>query len=218
MKVICEVCGKLKAKARRTRDICDSCARPKGNCSKCGKHKNIKAGLCLSCHVAKNTESLPERKCGNCGKLDKKIRHGLCKVCYKKNWNQDNSDKINKYNMEWNHSHLERRKTTVLKYDRSPRGKVVNLMNRHKRIARLAKAGGDGLSRTQWKKIKEDQNNKCYYCGKHPKRFEIEHVVPISKGGIHDITNIVAACKSCNRRKGTMSLEDFQKKLEEEGN
>jgi len=45
----------------------------------------------------------------------------------------------------------------------------------------------------------------CTYCGK---RFEsgrdktLDHVVPLSKGGMHSILNVVIACRACNTRKG----------------
>lgn len=47
-------------------------------------------------------------------------------------------------------------------------------------------------------------NYRCAYCGKrdHPKaELEIEHVVAISNGGAHDMSNIVPACTDCNSSK-----------------
>lgn len=48
----------------------------------------------------------------------------------------------------------------------------------------------------------------CQYCGRH--RSELrgrefltrDHVVPLSRGGSNRWTNVVAACSSCNNRKG----------------
>ena len=34
----------------------------------------------------------------------------------------------------------------------------------------------------------------------------VDHVVPLSKEGKHDIENIVPACKSCNSKKHNTSL------------
>ena len=42
--------------------------------------------------------------------------------------------------------------------------------------------------------------NCCAYCG-CAGDMEIEHVVPISRGGAHDISNIVPACAPCNSSK-----------------
>ena len=44
----------------------------------------------------------------------------------------------------------------------------------------------------------------CQYCGDRPSKQEltIDHVVPRSRGGTTTWENVVAACGSCNRRKG----------------
>ncbi len=42
---------------------------------------------------------------------------------------------------------------------------------------------------------------KCQYCGE-PKELTIDHVVPSSKHGKSSFENCVAACKTCNSRKG----------------
>ncbi|WP_216911861.1 HNH endonuclease [Nocardia noduli] len=43
----------------------------------------------------------------------------------------------------------------------------------------------------------------CRYCGYDGPVLEIEHVVPIAKGGATNLSNLVAACGPCNRKKGT---------------
>jgi 5-methylcytosine-specific restriction endonuclease McrA len=34
-----------------------------------------------------------------------------------------------------------------------------------------------------------------------PSDIEIDHVVPLSKGGSNDLSNLVTACKPCNQAK-----------------
>ena len=41
----------------------------------------------------------------------------------------------------------------------------------------------------------------CQYCGSR-QQLTVDHVIPRSKGGSSDWTNIVASCAPCNRRKG----------------
>lgn len=47
-------------------------------------------------------------------------------------------------------------------------------------------------------------NYTCQYCGTrfHPKDLTLDHVVPASKLGRKDWTNMVTACQKCNHRKG----------------
>lgn len=41
----------------------------------------------------------------------------------------------------------------------------------------------------------------------------LDHRVPLTKGGAHDLSNLVAACKSCNSRKRTRDELEFRAEL-----
>lgn len=46
---------------------------------------------------------------------------------------------------------------------------------------------------------------RCYHCGKKFNsrcRPTLDHLIALSKGGKHDITNVVVACHKCNPAKG----------------
>lgn len=50
--------------------------------------------------------------------------------------------------------------------------------------------------------IRSKSNNLCSHCGKKLSNdFTVEHVIPISKGGSNDMSNIVALCSDCNNAK-----------------
>jgi hypothetical protein len=51
------------------------------------------------------------------------------------------------------------------------------------------------------KRILNKYNNKCCYCGDE-NRLEIDHIIPISKGGREDEDNMQVLCKKCNISKG----------------
>jgi len=53
----------------------------------------------------------------------------------------------------------------------------------------------------------------CQYCGKHTPDLTIDHVIPRHVGGPHAWTNVVAACASCNHRKGGRNVEDAGMRL-----
>jgi len=48
----------------------------------------------------------------------------------------------------------------------------------------------------------------CQYCGRQTSTLTIDHVLPRHMSGAHTWTNVVAACSSCNHRKGGMSLKE----------
>jgi 5-methylcytosine-specific restriction endonuclease McrA len=50
----------------------------------------------------------------------------------------------------------------------------------------------------------------CGYCGQQSAEAEltVEHIQPVSRGGRHEWTNVVTACRSCNTRKGNRLPEE----------
>lgn len=48
----------------------------------------------------------------------------------------------------------------------------------------------------------------CQYCGTSEAPLTIDHVVPLSRGGTHDWTNLVACCVACNNQKGNRTPEE----------
>lgn len=77
--------------------------------------------------------------------------------------------------------------------------------NRRHRI----KANGGTILRTEWEELKKKYNYKCMLCGrKEPfndlsyKYLTMDHIIPIFKGGRHEISNVQPLCIICNSKKG----------------
>jgi 5-methylcytosine-specific restriction endonuclease McrA len=51
----------------------------------------------------------------------------------------------------------------------------------------------------------------CFYCG--DQATEVDHRIPLSRGGSHWPANIVPACRSCNARKGTGDVHTLIERL-----
>lgn len=64
-----------------------------------------------------------------------------------------------------------------------------------------------------WQKINNNDVGVCYCCGDglHKKNMHIAHIVPHSKGGTIEVTNLVPTCMNCNLRMGTVNLYEFIK-------
>jgi hypothetical protein len=65
--------------------------------------------------------------------------------------------------------------------------------------------------------IHDRHNWRCFYCGVEVKTRStrktlpnLDHVVPLSRGGDHSEENLITCCGSCNSRKGTKTLEEFR--------
>lgn len=50
---------------------------------------------------------------------------------------------------------------------------------------------------------------RCTYCGVPgtDAELEIDHIIPVSKGGSHHISNLTTACRACNQKKSNGDLE-----------
>lgn len=57
----------------------------------------------------------------------------------------------------------------------------------------------------------------CAYCGcplEH-EHMQVDHVIPLRKGGADELENMLPACKSCNWYKSTMTVDQFRAYLEQ---
>ena len=59
----------------------------------------------------------------------------------------------------------------------------------------------------QWKwDVLEKSNYECVYCGAK-KYLEIDHIIPLAKGGTHSLKNLQALCAACNSKKSDSIAE-----------
>lgn len=72
----------------------------------------------------------------------------------------------------------------------------------NRRRVRKAMAGGSHTIE-QWQKLKSQYGYFCQMCWEKEPQITLtrDHIVPLSKGGTDDITNIQPLCKLCNQKK-----------------
>jgi 5-methylcytosine-specific restriction endonuclease McrA len=80
---------------------------------------------------------------------------------------------------------------------------------------RRVAAGGQNFTSAEWLALLAHHNGSCAYCGSEI-LIEIDHRIPLTRGGSNLIDNILPACRRCNRRKGTMTEEEFRAFLQRE--
>ena len=81
----------------------------------------------------------------------------------------------------------------LLEYDRMPRREVK-------------------LTR---KNVYERDGNRCQYCGRtfEDRELNLDHVIPVARGGKTTWTNVVCSCHECNGRKGNHILPEARMTL-----
>jgi len=92
----------------------------------------------------------------------------------------------------------------------NPEGALARV---HKRRARI-KGNGGAYSAKEWKDLCDLFGNKCLACGNTTLPLTVDHVIPLSKGGTNDITNLQPLCKPCNTNKRT-SETDYRKLIKD---
>lgn len=105
--------------------------------------------------------------------------------------------KIREKSRKWNRENQERARTNrqVWAAANRDRVRVKGAVYRGRK-----RASGGTFSVEQWDALKVAFGNRCAYCLKQLP-LEIEHMMPVSRGGATEEANIVPACRSCNARK-----------------
>lgn len=76
----------------------------------------------------------------------------------------------------------------------------------HRRKARKKANGEFAITAKEWRKL---YASPCVYCGSK-NNIQADHVIPIARGGIHGISNLVPACQSCNASKRERTITEWK--------
>jgi 5-methylcytosine-specific restriction endonuclease McrA len=175
------------------------------------------------------------RKCGAEKRVDefqkdRRLKSGysnLCKACSNqksRQWNFNNKTKVLKSVKEWFQVNKEKRRKYYREYVRQyrkihpqksdPRASRAWKRKHPEKVSQYnsnRRARNNGLSgkifAEQWKEIVEKYGKKCLRCGRGDVILTIDHILPLSGGGKHEISNIQPLCKSCNSKKGKKHID-----------
>lgn len=179
--------------------------------------------ICTKCGVNKPDIEYksPHLQCNDCihirvnkWKKDHKAQHLKQVKEWKKNNRQrvrDNSkknyllnkDSISSYMSQWHRDHPGKKREWTKKYfENNP------LKAREYTASRRARVNNNGGSyiADELKLLFDACGGICLCCGKE-KPLTADHIVPISKGGSNEISNIQPLCQECNSRKGTKVID-----------
>lgn len=117
-----------------------------------------------------------------------------------KRWASQNYHKIREINRRAVNKH----------HSKYPEKARENCRNRR---ARIAGATGN-VSRGIDAILMKMQRNRCACCKANISSvgFHLDHIVPLSHGGLHDDSNFQLLCPSCNLSKGAKTSEEFMQK------
>jgi hypothetical protein len=122
-------------------------------------------------------------------------------------WRSNHPERVRFLNEDWRERHR----------DEIPlRSKLYALENpekiRHKNRLRKALVRGANVKTITveaWEEQISYFNTYCAYCLKFMDIITMDHMTPITRGGLHDIDNVVPSCKQCNPKKNNKNLLEW---------
>lgn len=164
---------------------------------------------CIHCGCQKPINEFPAKR--NCCKQCNNKYHRKWRIEHREQVNENRrrylaehpskiSDKRKEYLKSYRSNHKSYYAQKVGEYEKTPKGRIAKANKDHNR--RAQKKGGK-ITLTEWTTIKQQQGFRCYWCReKFPdNKLEMDHVISLRRGGLHDVSNIVASCKLCNCKK-----------------
>lgn len=177
--------------------------------------------ICVKCGELKDLQDFYSRKRKN-GSLRYDCACKYCRISDKCIWQKENPDIVNrqasiryrknpdKYknkSSSWYKAHpqirLQVNRNYAKKHPLSPEANAVYCGRRRAKV----KQNGGNLSIDEWDTLLRFYNYTCLCCGRDDVKLTLDHVVPISMGGKHDISNVQPLCKSCNSSKGAKVID-----------
>ncbi|MGL5922130.1 HNH endonuclease [Chroococcidiopsis sp.] len=86
-------------------------------------------------------------------------------------------------------------------YLQTEAGKISQAKGSRNRRARDRQVHRTPYIKKDIKQLREKFNNSCAYCGCSSSGIQIDHWLPLSKGGSDTLSNFLPACKNCNMSK-----------------
>lgn len=160
--------------------------------------------VCTSCGLDKAAEDYYR---------DKRAPHGLCTQCKQcMNDAKEAKRKIDpeRTRAEWRRDYRENKDRYVRACEtyrsrNAERFREWSRNNSNKN--RVTSSSVTGAAFYEWVSA---QAKDCAWCGVSCEDdFQVDHIVPIARGGEHEIENLTISCRKCNRAKGSMLPAEF---------
>jgi 5-methylcytosine-specific restriction endonuclease McrA len=96
--------------------------------------------------------------------------------------------------------------TQQKRYRASQNGKAISQKVEAQRYLQVKSTRDSSITSETLEKLYEEQNGECYICGCDLTQLKrrnqhLDHIVPLSKGGKHILSNVAWSCANCNFKK-----------------
>ena len=122
-------------------------------------------------------------------------------------WRATNPEKKKASNDKWRNENRERHRENSRKWAANNPERFRELQRHAQHRRRSLKDGlFENYTEEEWGNLLHRYDCKCIRCGSSD-NIEVDHVVPISKGGTNTIDNLQPLCRSCNAQKWTYDYD-----------
>ena len=133
---------------------------------------------------------------------------------YGEQYREDNRDKLRKQHKQYREQNKDKLRERHKKYYNSPQGQTAHFNARAKRRLREEQQG-TGFTPEQWLEMMKYFDFKCAYSGEYiggnSEYRTIDHIIPLSKGGLNEIWNLVPMYNSYNFSKNDKDMLEWYK-------
>ena len=134
-----------------------------------------------------------------------------------KQYQQSNRERISEYQKQYRKSNSVQIAALKNRYSLTPKGKAIAKADKHNRRAAKLNNGGKHTG-AEILELFDLQSGKCPYCKAKlhkTKRnsFHVDHVMPLSKGGSNNVSNIQLLCPRCNLSKHNKLPEEYAQRF-----
>lgn len=143
---------------------------------------------------------------------ERNAREVARKAAYDVQYFSQNKERIAKRLARYYLDNADRKKALIKAWQQEnvERVRAYKASNKAKRRA-ACNGGIGGPELLEWKRR---QTKVCYWCGsKCARKHHVDHYVPLTKGGRHELANLVISCPTCNQRKCAKDPLDFAREV-----
>lgn len=195
------------------------------------EEKEVQQKDCVECGTQFKPNTSRQKYCsGKCSdKVYNRKRRESARE-FSRQWRKDNAERAHATAKEYRETHKKEERARRRRWVNTPQGREAARASARRyyekkpevaksRVAQRAKAYKEGSATPEMIERKWlDSDQTCCVCGdiidvglpgSDPLGFTIEHDLPISRGGKHEIDNIFFSHKRCNSSKGRRTIAEY---------
>lgn len=124
----------------------------------------------------------------------------------------ENAKKNREASAKWREENPGANAEYLSQWRKDNRERVYGHIHRRRTVLRR------GVSPAEYAEWVRSAEKVCFWCGVCcGEKFHVDHIEPLSRGGEHEIYNLVVSCPRCNSKKGATDPSEFLERVLADG-